>query len=60
VHRLSEESTTAWQGTLISSLEETELRRALGVARRAFLQEVALSDPDLADRLAEPLSALAV
>jgi hypothetical protein len=58
VYMLSEESTAPWAESLVTSLDRAELSRALGVAVRAFLTEVAQSDPSLAERLSVPLSPL--
>ena len=55
VHKLRDDATEPWRESLVRSVEEDELQRALGVAAQAFLREVALSDGALADRLAGPL-----
>jgi hypothetical protein len=56
VDRLDPDTATSWMTTLVRSLDPPELRRALSMARDAFLQEVAQTRPALAARLREPLS----
>jgi hypothetical protein len=55
VHKLSDDTTEPWRESLVRSVDEDELHRALGVATHALLREIAQSDPVLADRLAGPL-----
>jgi hypothetical protein len=57
-HRLPPEVVAPYEEALVRSLEPDELRRALGVATQLFLAEVREADPELADRLREPLSEL--
>jgi hypothetical protein len=56
VDQLGPEITTPWTGTFVQSLESHELRRALTIAADLFLQEVAQTQPALAERLRSPLS----
>ncbi|NEB76493.1 hypothetical protein G3I40_14845 [Streptomyces sp. SID14478] len=51
-HLLPDEVTSALTGTLVRSLEEAELRRALRAASDAFVAELAVTEPDLARSLA--------
>jgi hypothetical protein len=53
VDRLDPRITTKWEQTLVRSLEPDELRRALAVAAREFVQEVRETRPTLAERLCE-------
>jgi hypothetical protein len=58
VHLLSEGSTAPWSDSLVKSLDPAELSRALAAVARAYLLEIQMRDPRLADRLIGPLSAL--
>lgn len=55
VHRLPSSVTTPFEDALVRSLKPDELRRALHVAAKGFLDEVHELKPDLASRLREPL-----
>jgi hypothetical protein len=59
VHRLEANVTAPWEETLVRSLDPHELRRALAVAARELVREVAEVDLALANRLREPLRAAA-
>jgi 8-oxo-dGTP pyrophosphatase MutT (NUDIX family) len=56
--RLPSEITRPYEPTLVGSLEPRELRRALMLATRAFLQEVAEIAPSLGERLGVALGQL--
>lgn len=56
VDRLGSEVTAPWEPTFVRSVDPNELRRALAVAAKEFLREVAAARPQLAERLREPLS----
>jgi hypothetical protein len=56
VDRLPPELLEPYEQALIGSLDPEELRRALAVATQLFIAEVAAAEPDLAERLREPLS----
>jgi hypothetical protein len=51
VDRLPPEVTAPWEAARVRSLEPNELRRALSAASSAFVEEVALVDAALAQRL---------
>ena len=59
IDRLPAEVTEPLEGTLVRSLDPGELRRALRVAVRCYLDEVRRANPELADRLSETLLELA-
>ncbi|GIH17259.1 nucleotidyltransferase domain-containing protein [Rugosimonospora africana] len=57
-HLLPAELTAPLEATLVRSLDEKELRRALGAALAALATEMRSSDPALAERLAPMLTEL--
>ncbi|HEX5493190.1 MAG TPA: hypothetical protein VFX70_01270 [Mycobacteriales bacterium] len=57
-HLLPERLTAPLEAALVRSLDEAELRRALGAAVTAFGAELRHTDPELADRLRPMLSEL--
>jgi hypothetical protein len=59
IDRLPRDVTAPIGGALVRSLEEAELRRAFRIANDALVHEIRLADPELASRLAEPVSELA-
>jgi predicted nucleotidyltransferase len=56
IDRLPKEVVDPYERALVSSLEPDELRRALAVARNRFIDEVAILNPELAQRLRAPLA----
>ncbi len=58
VDDLPKDETSPLEATLVASLEPEVLLGAIDRATRAFLDELARHDRDLADRLAEPLLAI--
>jgi hypothetical protein len=56
VDKLPAEVTDRWRETLVRSVDPPELRRALTVAAAEFLREVGEGNPELAERMREPLS----
>ena len=55
VHRLPDELLAPYEDALVRSVDPGELRRALAAATELFLAEVAEAEPELAERLREPL-----
>ena len=55
-HRLPADATEPWRESFMSSLDPSELRRALDVVARAFLTEVSRTDSALGERLRAPLT----
>jgi predicted nucleotidyltransferase len=58
VDLLPSELTAPWEGTLVRSTDEAELRRALRAAAMAFAEELERADPDLAAKLQPMLAEL--
>jgi hypothetical protein len=58
-HLLPADVTAAFEATLVRSLDETELRRALAATATALAEELTRTDPTLASRLRPVLTDLA-